>query len=53
MEINLINNHIQNIFGLSSLNFHNFPNLWMKNIELFIPQIFDLITMKKSMTCHQ
>ena len=36
-------NHIQNIFGCSSANFHKYPEIWMKNIELFIPQIYNLI----------
>jgi hypothetical protein len=39
-----INNHLQNIFGLSSANYDKYPNLWMKNIELFIPQLFELIS---------
>ena len=37
---NLIEKHIQNIFGCSSANFDKYPELWMKNIELYIPQIF-------------
>ena len=40
----LIRNHIQNIFGCSSANFDKYPEIWMRNIELFIPQIFNLIT---------
>lgn len=40
---NLIEKHIQNIFGCSSFNFDKYPELWMKNIELYIPQIFNLI----------
>ena len=27
-----INNHLQNIFDLSSANYDKYPNLWMKNI---------------------
>ena len=37
-------NHLQNIFGISSANFDKYPELWMKNIELFIPQTFDMIS---------
>lgn len=40
-----IDEHIQNIFGCSSANFHKYPELWMKNIELYIPQIFDIISL--------
>jgi hypothetical protein len=32
----LINNHIQNIFGCSSANYNKYPEIWIKNIELFI-----------------
>ena len=38
------NNHLRNIFGISSANFDKYPELWMKNIELFIPQTFDVIS---------
>ena len=37
-------NHLQNIFGISSANFDKYPELWMKNIELYIPQTFDMIS---------
>ena len=40
---NLIEKHIQTIFGCSSANFDKYPELWMKNIELYIPQIFYII----------
>jgi hypothetical protein len=46
--MNLIDNHLQNIFGLSSANFHKYPELWMKNIELFIPQIYQLISLNSN-----
>lgn len=38
-------NHLQNIFGISSANYVNYPELWMKNIELFIPQTFKMISL--------
>ena len=41
--MNIIEGHIQNIFGCSSANFHKYPDLWMANIELYIPQIFEFI----------
>jgi hypothetical protein len=41
-----IYNHIQNIFGCSSANFHNHPELWMANIELYIPQVYEFIMFK-------
>lgn len=43
--MSFINNHLQNIFGISSANYDKYPELWMKNIELFIPQIFDMISL--------
>ena len=36
-------NHIQNIFGCSSKNFEKYPEIWMKNIESFIPFLNYLI----------
>jgi hypothetical protein len=36
--MSFMNNHLQNIFGISSANFDKYPELWMKNIELFIPK---------------
>jgi len=39
----LVKNHIQNIFGCSSANFNLYPEIWMKNIELYIPQLYCLI----------
>jgi len=50
--MNIINNHIQNIFGCSSGNFHLYPELWMKNIELYIPQIFELIQSNSNYTSN-
>ena len=32
-------NHLQNIFGCSSANFDKYPEIWMNNIELFLPQL--------------
>jgi hypothetical protein len=43
MNNNLIEKHIQNIFGCSSANFDKYPELWMQNIELYIPQVFNFI----------
>ena len=43
--MSFINNHLQNIFGISSANYDKYPELWMKNIELFIPQTFDMISL--------
>jgi len=44
----LVKNHIQNIFGCSIANFDKYPELWMKNIELYIPQIYFLITLNSN-----
>jgi len=52
MSNNLINKHIQNIFGCSSANFEKYPELWMKNIELYIPQLYSLITMNSNYTSN-
>ena len=41
----IYNNHLQNVFGISSANFDKYPELWMKNIELFIPQTFNMISL--------
>ena len=32
-------NHLQNMFGCSSANFDKYPEIWMSNIELFLPQL--------------
>jgi hypothetical protein len=44
----LIQKHIQNIFGCSSANFDKYPELWMANIEMYIPQIFEIISMNSN-----
>lgn len=41
----IYNNHVQNVFGISSANFDKYPELWMKNIELYIPQTFNMISL--------
>ena len=48
----LIQKHIQNIFGCSSANFHKYPELWMKNIELYIPQLFEFISLNSTYTSN-
>lgn len=44
----LIQKHISNIFGCSSANFDKYPEIWMKNIELYIPQLFELILLNSN-----
>jgi hypothetical protein len=48
----LIQKHIQNIFGCSSANFDKYPELWMANIEMYIPQIFEIISMNSKYKCN-